>query len=91
AVKKSGIHLSVSQILIGFYPKLFTVNNFRYFPMNKNKNNGNTSQYKKADPGQSGSAFPFLINYAISGSGCLMLPGINVRRNIPLTARIQII
>lgn len=46
---------------------------------------------KKADPGQSGSAFPVLMIYAISDSGCLMLPGINVRRNIPLAAHIQII
>ncbi|EPP4908467.1 hypothetical protein ACUSJO_001502 [Escherichia albertii] len=59
AAKKSGIHLSVSQILIGFCLKLFTVNNFRYFPMNKNKNNGNTYQHKKTDPGQSGTVFPF--------------------------------
>ncbi|HFE3326932.1 TPA: hypothetical protein ACF3GW_004496, partial [Escherichia coli] len=51
------------------------MNNFVRFPINNNKNSGNTSQYKKADPGQSGSAFSFLINYAISGSGYFVLTG----------------
>lgn len=39
---------------------------------------------------QSGSAFPS-TNYAMAGSGRLMLPRINIRRNVPLAADIQII
>ncbi|WP_207232063.1 hypothetical protein, partial [Escherichia coli] len=58
-------------------------NIYRCFPIDNNKKRQYLST-KKADPGQSGSAFPVLMIYAISDSGCLMLPGINVRRNIPL-------
>ena len=86
-----GSYLSIMHLLIGNRLQIFYWNNFRCFPINNNKNSDNTSQYKKTDPGQSGSAFPVLMIYAISDSGCLMLPGINVRRNIPLAAHIQII
>ncbi|EFH8888990.1 hypothetical protein G3822_004188, partial [Escherichia coli] len=45
-------------LLIGNRLQIFYWNNFRCFPINNNKNSDNTSQYKKTDPGQSGSAFP---------------------------------
>ncbi|EPM8112285.1 hypothetical protein ACTRGI_004636, partial [Escherichia coli] len=64
-----GSYLSIMHLLIGNRLQIFYWNNFRCFPINNNKNSDNTSQYKKTDPGQSGSAFPVLMIYAISDSG----------------------
>lgn len=50
-----------------------------------------TAQCKKQIRIQSGSAFSFLINHTVTDSGRLMSPRINIRRDIPLTADIQII
>ncbi len=46
---------------------------------------------KKTVPEQSGTAFSLSTHYLTVGSGCLMSPSINIRRNEPLAADIQII
>lgn len=52
---------------------------------------GNSFQYKKQIRIQSGSAFSLSTNYIAAGSGRLMPLRINIGRNVPLAAHVEII
>ncbi len=59
--------------------------------MNNRINEVRTLQCKKQIRIQSGSAFSLSTNYIVTDSGRLMPPRINIRRDVPLAAHVEII